>query len=101
MSRDVEVEDAPAIMRKYEKYKKNLEPNGVYGEEIDRGELRHMIVKERSPCLGWRFSAADHVLGHGCLRDIYTELQEFAVNSRCTPKRVIATDGADQVPSFL
>jgi len=35
MGCDVEVEDAPTVMRKHDKHKQNLEPNGRHGEEID------------------------------------------------------------------
>ena len=31
---DVEVADAPGVMCKYDKYEQNLEPDGVYGEEV-------------------------------------------------------------------
>jgi hypothetical protein len=101
MGRDIEVEDATAVMCKYDKNEQNLEPDGVYGEEVYRSELRHMIVEERFPCLGWRFSIVDHVLGDGRLGQIYTELQKFAVNSGRAPEWVIPTYGADQVPSLL
>jgi hypothetical protein len=55
MSRDVEMDDASAIMCKDDKDKQNVEPNGVYREEVDRDELRDVIGEEDSPCLGWRF----------------------------------------------
>ena len=60
MGRDVEVEDAPAVMCKDDKYEQNLEPDGVYGEEVYRSELRHMIVEERSP---WQQGYVERVIG--------------------------------------
>jgi len=56
MSRDIEMDDASALMCEYDKNEQNLEPDGVYREEVDRNELGHMIGEERSPCLGWRQS---------------------------------------------
>jgi hypothetical protein len=39
MSRNVEVHNAPSIMRKDDKYKQNLKPDGVDREKIDPNEL--------------------------------------------------------------
>lgn len=33
------------------------------------------------------FSAMHHVLGHSCLRQLKSQLQQFRVNPRCTPAR--------------
>jgi len=75
----------------------NLEPEGVYGEEVDRNELGHMIGEERSPRLGWRLGMTDHVFGNGRLGNLNAQFQEFAVNSRRSPERVIATDGSNEI----
>src|SRR3990172_1117306 len=52
MSRNIEVDDASAIMREHDEDEQNLKPERVYREEVDGNELRHVIGKKRSPCLG-------------------------------------------------
>ena len=43
MDRHVEMRDTSAVVSEYDKAKQSLEPNGVYGEEVDRNHLRHVI----------------------------------------------------------
>src|SRR5690349_11559977 len=62
MSGNVEVEDAPPVMRKYDKHKQNFEPNARHGKEVDRSQLGNVIRQKCSPCLRWRLWMADHVL---------------------------------------
>ena len=96
MDRHVEVKDPSAVVRKYDKYKQSLEPDGVYGEEVDRNHWRHVIGQKRPPHLRRRFGMSHHVFGHRCLRDWYPELEKFAVDSRRSPQHVISTHGSDQ-----
>src|SRR5262249_14336720 len=74
---------------------------GVYCEEVDGNELGHMVGEERSPCLGWRLGMADHIFGDGRLGNLNAQFQEFAVNSRRSPGRVVKTHGSNQIASFL
>ena len=89
MDRHVEVKDPSAVVRKYDKYKQSLEPDGVYGEEVDRDRLRHVIGQKRPPCLRRRFGMPHHVSAHRCLRDWYPKLEKFAVDSQRSPQHVI------------
>jgi len=54
-----EMDDASTMMCEHDEDEQNLEPDGVYREEVDRNELGHMIGEERSPRLGWRLGMAD------------------------------------------
>src|SRR5262249_1173451 len=81
MSCDVEVHDASSIVCEDNKNEEDLEPNGVDSEEVDRRELRNVILEERSPRLGWWFGASDHVLGNRSLRDLNVQLQLIDWNS--------------------
>ena len=53
MNGHVEMDDPSAIMREHDKDEQNLklEPDSVYGEEVDRNQLRRVISEERFPCL--------------------------------------------------
>src|SRR5262249_17432115 len=97
MSRDIEMDDASTMMCEHDEDEQNLEPDGVYGEEVDRNKLGHMIGEERSPRLGWRLGMADHVFGDGCFGNRNAQFQHFAVNPRCSPERVMATDSSNQI----
>src|SRR5262245_65068801 len=83
------MDDASTMMCEHNEDEQNLEPEGVYGEEVDRNELGHMIGEECSPRLGWRLGMSDHVFGDGRLGNRNAQFQEFAVNSRRSPGRVI------------
>src|SRR5215471_2520006 len=101
MSRDIEMDDASAIMCENDKHEKNFKPSSVDREEVDRSQLRYVIVKERSPRLRWWLGMSDQVFGNRSLRDLNSEFEQFAVDPRRTPKRVLTADCSNQIASFL
>ncbi len=82
MSRDVKVDNAPSIMCQNDKHEQNFKPDGVDGEEVNRNQLRYVIVEERSPRLRWWPPMADHVFGNRSLGDLNSEFEQFAVDPR-------------------
>ena len=54
-----------------------------------------MRRKVSHPWLGWP-SPFDHVLGDARLRDLISKLEQFAVNARRAPKRILHAHPADQ-----
>ena len=44
----------------------------------------------------WRATSLDHVLGDARLRDLKPELEQFAVDARCSPERVLDAHPLDQ-----
>src|SRR5262245_5521300 len=101
MSRDIEMDDASTMLGEHDEDEQNLETDGVYREEVDGNELGYMIGEERSPRLRWRLGMADHVFGNGRLGNLNAEFQEFSVNARRSPGRVITTHRSNQIASFL
>ena len=101
MGRDVEVDNTTSVVSQHNKDEQNFKPNCVDGEEVDRSELRYVVVEERSPRLRRWFRSANHVFGNGSLRDLNPQLHELAVNPRCTPKRILAAHGSDQITSLF
>ena len=73
----------------------------MHREEINRNELRDMIVEKCLPTLRWRFPMADHVFRHRGFGNLDTQFQEFAANPGCTPNDVLAAHGPNQLTSFL
>src|SRR4030095_1005774 len=74
----------------------DLLANGRDYEQIHGGNLRHMIAQEGAPSLTWRSTPLDYVLGHCRLRDLKSELEQFAVDTRRSPKRVLDAHSPDQ-----
>src|SRR5213594_2272561 len=60
--------------------------------------MRGVVLQECSPRLRRRPPRPDHVLRHCRLRDSQAELQQFAVDSRCTPQRIRAAHLPYQIP---
>jgi hypothetical protein len=55
-----------------------------------------MITQEGAPSLaGWP-SPLDHVLSNARLRDLKPKLEQFAMNTRCSPKRIFDAHPPDQ-----
>ena len=76
--------------------------NGRNDEQIDGCNVRHMIAKERAPALAERrvVPVLGHVLGHRRLRHREPELEQFAMNVRRAPERVLETHEPDQCPQL-
>jgi hypothetical protein len=55
-----------------------------------------MVVHEGAPPLAGRPPPFDHVLGDARLCDLKPELEQFAVNTRRAPKRVLHAHPPDQ-----
>src|SRR3954470_7978776 len=60
-----------------------------------------MVLEERSPGLGRWFPAADQILAHAGFAHIDAQLEQFAVDPRRAPERVLAAHHADQVADLL
>jgi hypothetical protein len=96
MRRNVEVKDAATLMRENNEDIENAEGDCRYGEEINRGKLLGVVFQKCSPSLRGRFGMSDHVLSDGCLGDIGTEFEQFAMDSRCSPGKISFAHGADE-----
>ena len=75
---------------------KALERESWNHTEIDRRDRVRMVAEERLPTLRWRPSAPDHVFGDRRLGNLEPELQQFSVDPRGTPQRVVLAHPIDQ-----
>src|SRR5262245_41946441 len=58
-----------------------------------------LLPDASAPALTTRAAVyAGHVLGHGRLSDRKSELEQLAMNARCTPKRILDAHSTDQRP---
>lgn len=96
MRRDVEVNNPATLVRENDENVENTKGEGRDGEEIDGGKLFGVVFEKRSPGLRGRFGKSDHVLSDGCLGDIDTESEQFAVDSGGSPGQISLAHGADE-----
>ena len=67
MCGDGKMHGTSTIMTQDQKNEQYAERNGWHHEEIDRHQVLYMVLEERAPSLGWRFSISKHVLGDSSL----------------------------------
>jgi hypothetical protein len=101
MRRNIEVNHTATLMRKNEEDVENAEGDCRNGEEINGGKLLGMVLQKYAPGLRRRFVMSNHVFGNCCLRDIDSEFEQFAMNSRCSPEGIIFAHGADEIANIL
>jgi len=67
---NIEVQNAAAVMGQNQENVENLEVDRGHCEEINRDQLRGMILKECPPALRGRFVSADHVFANAAFSDV-------------------------------
>src|SRR5262249_50432672 len=101
MCGDVEMNDPPSIVSQSQKHVQNLKTNRRHGEEVDRHRGLDVILKEGLPGLrGW-LAPACRVLAHAGFADIDAQLEQFAMDTRRTPERILAAHPANQLSNLF
>jgi len=72
---NIEVQNAAAVMGQNQENVENLEVDRGHCEEINRDQLRGMILKECPPALRGRFVSADHVFADAAFSDVDAEFE--------------------------
>src|SRR4051794_4439310 len=101
MSRDAKLENAPPVVCQHQEHVEHLKPERRHGEKVDGNHALHMVVQEGSPRLGRRLAPPYHVFGDGRLGNLDPEFEQFAMNTRSTPPRIVTTDHSNQITDFL
>ena len=96
MSRDVEVDDDPALVTQHDKGEEYAKCSGRNGEEVNRDDVPNVVVQESPPRLRWRFVTSDFVLVDCRFGHVLAEQLKLRVNSRCPPCRVLTTHAPDE-----
>ena len=73
-----------------------VKANGRSNEQVHGGNVGRVITQKGAPSLAWRSASLDHVLGHARLSDLKPELEQFAMDARRSPERVLNTHPPDQ-----
>ncbi len=101
VSSDIEVDDLAAFMLDNKEHVEDSKGHRGHGEEIDRSDVPDVFLEKRPPGLRRRLAATNHVLGHRRLGDVDAQHLQLAVNSRCTPAKVIARHAPNELTDFL
>src|ERR1051326_3018582 len=105
MRRRIEVEDLTSMMRDNEKAIEHAERHRRNREEIEGSHHLSMIVEECQPTLGLHVVSPLlqplQIARHRGFRYLESELQEFTVDARRAPPRVIAFHTTNQLPKLF
>jgi hypothetical protein len=103
MPGDVEVQNAPTIMADDKEAVEHAERRRRNGKEIHGGNGFPVITKKGKPTLS-RLTVprcSFHPAGNGSLGNIKTQHEQFAVDARRTPSRILGDHAEDQIPNLL
>ncbi len=98
--RDVEINDLASVMEEDDQHEQHFEVDRRNRKEVDRYEIRDVVLQERPPRRGWRLARADPILLYRRFRDRDTELSQLANDAGRAPVRVSARDPANQLSDF-
>ena len=87
---DADRDHPPAGVTQDHQAVEQLERDSAYDEEVQRSDARNVIAQESLPTLGRWSPAPDHIPADGRFSDFDSKHQQFAVDPRCTPQRVLA-----------
>lgn len=96
---NIEVQNAAAVMADNKETVEHAKGNCWDGEEVHRSDGFTVVVQECQPSAS-RFGisrSTSHPAGDGSLKYIETEHEQFAVDARCTPCRILRNHLEDQV----
>src|SRR6266851_4693091 len=86
----------PPLVPEDDQHEEQLEADRRHDQEVHGGNACRMVVEKGLPSLRPPSPAFCHVFGDCRLRDLYPELQQFAMDARRTPKPVRQADVPDQ-----
>jgi hypothetical protein len=93
---DVDPDKVSAVEPDDDEGIERVETDSWNNEQVHGSNVRRVVVQEGPPSMaGWRPSF-DHVLGDARLRDVKPELEQFAVDARRAPRRILNAHPPDQ-----
>ena len=97
ISRHIEVQDLTPVVADDEKAVQNTKRERWDGEEVHCSNGLAMVSEERQPSLHriWISRSSPDPSRDAPLRDIETQLEQFTVNARCAPGRILGNHTED------
>src|SRR6266446_7676863 len=98
IARHIEMQDLTPIVADDEKAVQNTKSERWDGEKVHRSNSLAVVAEERQPSLHWvRISRGSADPSRDTpFREIETQLAQFAVNTRCSPGRILGNHTEDQ-----
>jgi hypothetical protein len=99
----MEVQDLTSVVADDEKAVKDTKRERWDGEKVHRSNGLAMVSEERHPSLHrvWISRSSPDPSRYTPFRDIETQLDQLAVNARCSPGRILGNHTEDQGPDLL
>jgi hypothetical protein len=86
MLRDVEVDDAPALVGEHDEDKEHPQARGGHREEVEGDQIPDMVGQKRPPGLRRRGAAFGDQSGDGALGHVEAQLPELPMDARGAPE---------------
>jgi len=98
ISRYIAVQDLAPVVTDNEKAVQNTERQRWDGEEVHRRNGLAMVSEERQPSFHgiWISRGSPDPSRDTPFRDVETQFEQFAVNARCSPGRILGNHTEDQ-----
>ena len=98
ISRHIAMQDLTPVVADDEKAVQNTKRERWDGEEVHRRNGLRMVSEERQPslCRIWISRGSPHPSRDTPFREIETQLEQFAVNARRSPGRILGKHSKDQ-----
>src|SRR6202165_1320187 len=93
---DVDPDEVSAVEPDDDEGIEQVETDSWNDEQVHGGNVWRVVMQEGSPSLAGRPPSFDHVLGDARLRDLKSELEQFAVDAWRAPKRIFNAHSPDQ-----
>src|ERR1700676_2109245 len=97
------MQDPTPVVADDEKAVQNTKRERWDGEEVHRSNGLAMVSEERQPslCRVWISRGSPDPSRDTSFREIETQLEQFAVNARCSPGRILGHHTEDQGANFF
>jgi len=94
----IEMKNRSTRVGQYDEDIENAKGGGGDGKEINGDEVGEVIAEKGPPGLGWGLAGTNHILGHGCLREVNIEFEQLSMNPRGSPQGIGPTHVSDEIP---
>src|SRR5450756_2495396 len=93
---DVDPDQVSAAQTDDDEGIEQVEANGRNDEKVHGSNVRRVVPQKGAPPLTWKPTSLDHVFGDARLGDFKPKLEQFTMNTRRSPKRVLDAHPPDQ-----
>ena len=96
----VQRKELPPLEAQHHEHEQQLERDRWHDREVHSHHIAKMVLQERSPSLRGRLRLSGEVLRDGRLRQRESQLEELAMDPRCTPRGVCLMHLQDELSNL-